>query len=366
MFCPNCHRESNGNYCTWCGAPLSAYAPPNPPPYYGYPQPPKKNHTVAIVVGCVAGAVVLLGLLAVLVFFFLNLQPQNNRFSVQEGSGFEMPYEEEEESSIPGTFGNYDENQVPDSYVAEEGTLKGCTLYPEGGYLVGADLPAGDYLLTTTSTRDSSMVYAYFSSTGDFSQPETTYYFANRGYVALNFGDYVYFQGCTATPAADAPGYEPAGDSYPGGMYLVGKDLEPGEYFLTGESFSAYLYQSPTVTSDQDYVGSTFSNRAYITLKEGQYFELLGGTAVPVKKATPYEPEGNSYPSGMYLVGVDLPAGEYEALATGSNASIAVLEDSSYQPDSILSSQSASEVDTITLEKGQYVVLYEMKLQALS
>ena len=354
MTCPNCHREASGNYCPWCGAPLTPVPPYGAPANGWYPPVQKKNHTPIIVLSVI---------LVLIVLFFCTagfVLAQSGLFSsyTQRGdSSIAM-----EESPTLTTGDRYDADEVPASYVEDDGPLAGCTLYPEGCYLVGADLPAGDYLLTSTSESDLSLIYAYYSSTGDFSQEENTYYFTNRGYVTLSFGVYVKFQGCTATPASGAPAYEAEDDTYPAGMYLVGKDIPSGDYYLEGSELTAMIYQSPEVTSESDYRGSTFETRAYVTLKEGEYFELTGGTAVPADNAKAYESSDGTYPSGMYLVGKDLPAGTYTLTPTGMDAAAVVLSDATYDATSIVQRVQSGEADSLTLEEGQYVLLFSMKL----
>ena len=83
---------------------------------------------------------------------------------------------------------------------------------------------------------------------------------------------------------------------------------------------------------------------------------------MPADNAKAYESSDGTYPSGMYLVGKDLPAGTYTLTPTGMDAAAVVLSDATYDATSIVQRVQSGEADSLTLEEGQYVLLFSMKL----
>ena len=76
-------------------------------------------------------------------------------------------------------------------------------------------------------------------------------------------------------------------------------------------------------------------------------------TGTPVPTATP-EPETTSYESGMYLVGQDMPAGEYVLFSDGIAGYMEVCTDSSGNFDSILCNENFDYNTIVTVSDGQY------------
>lgn len=83
-------------------------------------------------------------------------------------------------------------------------------------------------------------------------------------------------------------------------------------------------------------------------------------TGTPVPTATP-EPETTSYESGMYLVGQDMPAGEYRVALDDNNSVgmgyIEVSTDSSHLFDSIRTNDNIEGASYITVNEGEYLTL---------
>lgn len=77
-------------------------------------------------------------------------------------------------------------------------------------------------------------------------------------------------------------------DVYPEGIYLIGRDLEPGMYFFesndpvyrTDERPLFYIYSSQTPDFHNKEVGA-WVQRSYLELKEGSYIQVIGANFVP-------------------------------------------------------------------------------------
>lgn len=74
------------------------------------------------------------------------------------------------------------------------------------------------------------------------------------------------------------------------------------------------------------------------------------------KETTPPKPAIKTYKSGMYKVGVDMPAGEY-VLVGNSLAYFQIAKDSTGQLESIIANDNFSNRSIITVKDGQYVTL---------
>ncbi len=101
---------------------------------------------------------------------------------------------------------------------------------------------------------------------------------------------------------------------YRSGSYRVGEDIPAGEYKLLA-SGSSYYCAYPDMTKSTILENGNFTTVAYVTLSDGQLFELNRGSFMPVSSASPTTTiKGN----GIYKVGLDLPAGQYKLTQEGT------------------------------------------------
>lgn len=176
----------------------------------------------------------------------------------------------------------------------------------------------------------------------------------------------------TATPEIAAendptPTPEPTPEPTPdvpiffGGTYKIGEDMAPGEYRL----FTYYEhYDTPgyfEVTSDSSgrfesiILNDDFYNFTYITVNFGQYLTFDDARAIAMDDVSPYEPEDNTYVQGTYLVGFDIPAGEYEVTASRDTGGYwERSSDSSHSPDSIIANDNFEDSCYVTINDGEY------------
>ena len=73
------------------------------------------------------------------------------------------------------------------------------------------------------------------------------------------------------------------------------------------------------------------------------------------KETAPPKPDVKMYNSGMYKVGVDLPAGEY--VLVGNSAYFQIAKDSTGVLESIIANDNFNNRSIITVQDGQYVTL---------
>lgn len=224
-----------------------------------------------------------------------------------------------------------------------------------GTYLVGRDIPAGEYLLESSRTN---YVEVTTDLTGDFGSIICNDNFSGRKYLTVADGTYLTFDRGTATPSALVPAYVSPDGTYGKGMYLVGKDMPAGEYLIT-DSKTSYMavYSNSTDQMGSIVTNENFKNRYYVTVFDGQYLEI-DGTAVPSVAAPAAVPINNMYPEGMYLVGKDIPEGTYQLVPEpGASAYYSIESNSTGQMGSIVDNDIFKTPIAVSLKTGQYINL---------
>lgn len=160
---------------------------------------------------------------------------------------------------------------------------------------------------------------------------------------------------------------EGSSSSYSSGMYKIGTDMPAGEYLITATSDFAYMQVASDSSGELDSIitNDNFSNRIYITVAEGQYLQF-DGTAVLASDAPAYEPTGGVYGDGVYLVGKDIPAGEYKVSVSDDALTgmgyIELASDSSGEIGSIITNNNIQTDAYQTIQDGQYLKLVGAKI----
>lgn len=145
-------------------------------------------------------------------------------------------------------------------------------IYKGGKYLVGTDMPAGEYLIQGNGylvvTSDSSDNLDNIITNGNYS---------NRMYIQVSNKQYFEFEG-EAQLSQYAPDYEGA-NPLPSGMYKVGKDLPAGKYTLQAEGDAYMAIMSNSLgTIDSIVSNKNFTDTLTVTLQDGQFIKLLNCT----------------------------------------------------------------------------------------
>ena len=147
--------------------------------------------------------------------------------------------------------------------------------YGEGMYKIGADLPAGEYVLLPAS-EFSAYYEVNSSSTGEPEDIIDNDNFDGRRYLTVEDGQYLTIQRCTMVPLDKAPKVDISSGVVPEGMYRVGVDIPAGEYKLHNntEYDGYYEVRSSSLASegfDSIITNENFSGDVYVTVQEGQY-----------------------------------------------------------------------------------------------
>lgn len=179
-------------------------------------------------------------------------------------------------SYISPTLLNSPKEESSVSQEPEESTATIQTYY-SGTYKVGSDIPADTYYITPSKScywevaSDSSGALSSIITNGNISGPT---------YITVEDGQYFKVNKGTFTSANDIN--HSLTNTVSDGMYLVGLDIAAGEYQLTPGS-SSWMYVEVSSNAYHT-LGSIISNDnleapSYITVVDGQYLEISGGTA---------------------------------------------------------------------------------------
>lgn len=153
------------------------------------------------------------------------------------------------------------------------------TVYPEGYYEVGVNIPAGEYVLLSTSEWGS---YYEIRSNADFDSYDDMIdycYFSYNAIIRLEDGQFLNLNNCSASPIEEMPQI-----SYLSGeMFKVGYHIPAGTYRISVSEDSYYYgtcYILSAPTDNYDVVLSSVSvydgEDATITVQDGQYVQLKG------------------------------------------------------------------------------------------
>lgn len=168
-----------------------------------------------------------------------------------------------------------------------------------------------------------------------------------------------------------SPTIEQAG--FTSGMYKIGKDMPAGEYKLfatdglAGVSYFEIAKDSSN-SLESIIANDNFFSFSYVTVSEGQYFKFTDARAVPADQAEKSGAVDGRYTSGMYKVGLDIPAGEYKVMPE-ENSTLGfgyyeVTKTSRHTLDDIVSNDNFKDPRYITLVNGQYLKLSEAYINA--
>lgn len=146
------------------------------------------------------------------------------------------------------------------------------------------------------------------------------------------------------------------------GMYLAGRDIVPGEYLISATGSIPGYYEvdkdsagtlSSIITNDN------ISTWGIVTIQAGQYLKLNRCNAQPRIQV----PKLDTTKSGTFQVGIDIPAGEYRLVQTGTvMAYYEVTSDSSGDLWSIVANDNFENTAYVTVSDGQYLTLRRCRI----
>lgn len=170
----------------------------------------------------------------------------------------------------------------------------------------------------------------------------------------------------SATASSSSAPAKAAVKTWGDGQYKVGTDIPAGEYVVVGNGLLSYLELAKDSSGSTDSIiaNDDFSTRDMVTASAGQYLTIKGGTAYAVADAPKVDTSSGTLSDGMYKVGTDLPAGEYQVTAGTSGVSyVEVAKDSTHTMDSIVTNDIVSGNKYVTVKDGQYLTLKDAKLK---
>lgn len=152
-----------------------------------------------------------------------------------------------------------------------------------GMYKVGAEIPAGEYVIQPQG--DAAYYEVSTDSSGSMNSIITNDLLAGCSvYVSVRDGQYLTVRSAKFTAAEN---YEARPASpIKQGMYRVGRDIAAGEYKVTSNGMATYCavqkdsYNTPGSILSNDAV---FEGSKYVTVRDGQYLLIKGCTAVRVE-----------------------------------------------------------------------------------
>jgi len=173
-------------------------------------------------------------------------------------------------------------------------------------------------------------------------------------------------------------GGTPSGAVVGAGEWRVGEgaafDIQPGRYLViqssTSTSGSVRLATAPGVTSSsqQGHIFLvTFSNRQYIDLEAGQFVTISRAALWNLADTPAIDQTAAYFPEGQYLVGRDIPAGNYRAeQVSGSGGSFRITTNpnatSSSHPGHIRLTTFSGQAFVPTLVDGQFITISRGRL----
>ena len=167
-----------------------------------------------------------------------------------------------------------------------------------------------------------------------------------------------------ASSSKPQPKEEPSVKSYKPGQYKVGADIPAGEYvgISNGEAYIE-VAKNATGTLDSIITNDIFQNRTIITISNGQFVKLQNCQLYAFNDAPKTKKSNGFLPSGMYKVGVDIPAGEYKVTSEGGDSYIELSNSSTHILEDIISNDIFTGDKYTEIADGQYINLKNAKIK---
>ena len=179
----------------------------------------------------------------------------------------------------------YEVRSQVDADILEAERARGMKIYESGSYVVGTDIPAGDYVLFENSDAVFATVIVRSGSSED--DDLVTYHLINnRAAIHLNAGTCVTLSEAVACPLAmigEALPEELDGE----GGYMVGPMLPAGRYVVSPMEkapLSSYSVYNGILGTDARLTKfEALNDNVEVELNEGDYIELSGCTISPAE-----------------------------------------------------------------------------------
>lgn len=143
------------------------------------------------------------------------------------------------------------------------------------------------------------------------------------------------------------------------GQYKVGDDLPAGEYYVKCNSYNLYIEVSSDSSGNLSSVIYNLNTEGgvYITVEDGEYLKIQGGDLYKLSDSPDRGDDRGYYKDGMYKVGEDIPAGDYEVESTKDQGYIEITKNSRHKVEDIITNDNFKTSKDVKLEDGQYIFL---------
>ena len=153
-----------------------------------------------------------------------------------------------------------------------------------------------------------------------------------------------------------------SGKEYKEGMYKAGVDIPAGEYCVTNTSARGTFYVEVSADSSGNSIidNDNIELFGYVSLKDGEYLKINGGSAFAVEGVGNLVDFNNGRAlMGIYKVGKDIPAGEYNVqLLNGASTGYYEVNSAPIGSDSdIITNDNITSNAYVTVSDGQYIKL---------
>ena len=292
--------------------------------------------------------------------------PGNDQQATQQPSGYAVP------PQAPYTQPSYGAPQPPANPYAAVApkpakkwpwVLLGCAL----AFLMGLGGCVG--FATVGMVADS--LHSRADGVHSFDFDDLPY-----GYDPDDLPDSDYYGGFTLSDIKEAAGDLPCdiddeGKATPG-VYVVGRDIDEGLYFLQGNPSTeseCYLFDPEGSGTYSMSTAVTYTGNYFADLEKGQVVVFMPSAKsmlmIPAEQAD-FQPQA-PYASGLYRVGQDIPAGTYTITVSpdaphnpSQDYAAYVMKDLDFDDDSITDSKPLlrGSTQTVTVEDGEWLELF--------
>ncbi len=178
----------------------------------------------------------------------------------------------------------YDARAELDAAIAALEGDGDATFYEDGSYLVGVDIPEGDYVLLERENAVFASVAIRDDDSAD-AAPILHKLVIGRAVIRLTRGTWVTFSELRVCPLGHEPEAWCPDGSVGEGAYLVGRQIAPGRYTVTPldrAPLSSYsVYTDILGTQAQLIKFEVLHEAVALNLSEGEYVELSGCALYP-------------------------------------------------------------------------------------
>lgn len=143
----------------------------------------------------------------------------------------------------------------------------------------------------------------------------------------------------------------------------MGKDIPAGTYVAySTTNYGAYYGIYSDANGNDIVANDNFDGQNYFTISNGQYLELSRCEARPASQRQKVEYVDRYLTEGQYLVGVDVPAGEYKLTCTSDYSAYYALT-SDANSKNIISNDNFNNERYVYISNGQYLELSRCKMK---